>query len=437
MRPPAYFLTVAAVLLVAVPFAAGATQHVAVAASATTDQPTNLAATSVTLNGHTTLGCAGSRGFKLAYPDHTAQISSSAGSGSSSVSSNVTGLSPGTAYAYYAYATDCASTATGNPLSFTTLARLTLTMNGSGKVTGGLSCTASCAADVKSGQAISLTATPSAGSRFASWGGICAGQGQTCTANPTGTAALSVTFIAVHTITVTRAGDGTGTVTSTGGDISCGSTCTSLITSGSSVTLNAAAAADSIFSGWSGGCSGTNTACTVSLASDQAVTATFVKQRKLSIGVRGRGAVASAPGGLACSATCSAGFAPGTGVALTATAQPGWRFSGWGGACSGRSPICSVTLSADATVTADFSPLFVLRVIRVGGQGVVRSAPNGILCGDFCTKAFLQGAVVALRAKPARGFRFVGWGGDCRGAKPTCTVTMRRARDVVALYAKA
>src|SRR5437763_874888 len=182
MRPPVHLLTVAAALLVAVPLAAGATQQVAVAASATTDQPTNLAATSVTLNGHTTLGCAGSRGFKLAYPDHTAQISSSAGSGSSSVSSNVTGLAPGTAYAYYAYATDCASTATGNPLSFTTLARVTLTMNGSGKVTGGFSCTASCVTDVKSAQAISVTATPNTGSTFASWGGICAGQGQTCTA---------------------------------------------------------------------------------------------------------------------------------------------------------------------------------------------------------------------------------------------------------------
>jgi hypothetical protein len=430
-----HVLTVSAVLLVAVPFAAGATQRAAVAASATTDQPTNVAATSVTLNGHTTLGCAGTRGFKLAYPDHTTQISSSAGSGSSSVSSNVTGLAPGTAYAYYAYATDCGSTAAGSPIAFTTLARVTLTMNGSGKVTGGFSCSASCVSDVKNGQAISLTATPNTGSKFASWGGICAGQGQTCTVTPNGSAALSVTFTAVHTLTVTRAGDGTGTVTS-GPDINCGTTCTASFASGSSVTLTAAVSDGSLFTGWSGGCSGTNASCVVSLASDQAVTATFVKQRKLSVGVHGRGSVASAPTGISCTDACSASFAPGTGVALTATAQPGWRFTGWSGGCTGKSTSCAVTLAADTVVSAEFRPLFTLRVIGVGGQGVVRSAPNGILCGLFCTKAFLQGAVVTLRAKPAKGFRFAGWSGDCHGAKPICTVTMRTARTVVVLYAK-
>jgi hypothetical protein len=95
-----------------------------------------------------------------------------------------------------------------------------------------------------------------------------------------------------------------------------------------------------------------------------------------------------------------------------------------------------VTLSADVVVNAEFRPLFTLRVLGVGGQGVVRSAPNGILCGPFCTKAFLQGAVVTLRAKAAKGYRFAGWSGDCHGAKPLCTVKMRTARDVVALYAK-
>jgi hypothetical protein len=430
-----HLLTVAAFLLVAVPLAAGATKRATVAASATTDQPTNLTATSVTLNGHTTLGCAGSRGFRLAYPDHTTQISSSAGTGSSSFNSNVTGLAPGTAYAYYAYATDCASSAAGNPIGFTTLARINLTMTGSGKVTGGFSCSSSCTSDVKNAQAFSLTATPNAGSKFTSWGGICAGQGQTCTVTANGTAALSVTFTAVHTLTVSRAGDGTGTVTS-GSDINCGTTCTASFASGSSVTLTAAVSDGTLFTGWSGGCSGTSSSCVVSLASDQTVTATFVKQRKLSVGVHGRGSVASAPTGIACDAACAASFAPGTGVALTATAQPGWRFIGWSGSCSGKSPTCSVTLSADAVVSAEFRPLFTLRVIGVGGQGVVRSAPNGILCGPFCTKAFLQGAVVTLRAKAAKGYRFAGWSGDCHGAKPLCTVKMRTARDVVALYAK-
>ena len=42
----------------------------------------------------------GSRGFKLAYPDHTATGSSSAGAGSGSFTNTVTGLSPGTPSEY-------------------------------------------------------------------------------------------------------------------------------------------------------------------------------------------------------------------------------------------------------------------------------------------------------------------------------------------------
>jgi hypothetical protein len=147
--------------------------------------------------------------------------------------------------------------------------------------------------------------------------------------------------------------------------------------------------------------------------------------------------VTSAPAGITtCTTACSASFPPGTGVALTATAEAGWRFTGWsGGGCSGTAP-CALTLTADTTVSAEFSPLYALRIIPVGGKGVVHSAPNGILCGKACTKAFLANTVVTLRASAAKGFRFAGWAGDCRGVKPTCTVTMRNIRTVVAKYAK-
>jgi hypothetical protein len=76
------------------------------------------------------------------------------------------------------------------------------------------------------------------------------------------------------TLVITRNGTGAGTVTSTPAGITCGSTCTETVGAGASVTLGAAAASGSTFSGWSGGCSGT-AACALTLNADTTVTATF------------------------------------------------------------------------------------------------------------------------------------------------------------------
>jgi hypothetical protein len=78
-----------------------------------------------------------------------------------------------------------------------------------------------------------------------------------------------------HTLTVSMAGAGSGTVTSTPAGISCGATCAFDFTNGTAVTLTATPSSGSSFAGWSGaGCSGTST-CTVTMDSSQAVTANF------------------------------------------------------------------------------------------------------------------------------------------------------------------
>ena len=80
-----------------------------------------------------------------------------------------------------------------------------------------------------------------------------------------------------HTLTVDKAGTGTGTVTSSPAGIDCGSTCSAAFDSGTPVALTATPDSGSSFTGWSGGgCSGTGV-CQVTLNADTAVTATFTK----------------------------------------------------------------------------------------------------------------------------------------------------------------
>jgi hypothetical protein len=69
----------------------------------------------------------------------------------------------------------------------------------------------------------------------------------------------------------------------------------------------------------------------------------------------GSGGVSSSPGAIACGGACSATFAPGTPVALTAAPEPGSTFLGWGGACAGTAPTCDLTMNSAQTVAATFS----------------------------------------------------------------------------------
>lgn len=78
-----------------------------------------------------------------------------------------------------------------------------------------------------------------------------------------------------YALSVTKAGTGAGTVSSSPAGIDCGPTCSADYASGTSVTLTAAPASGSTFSSWSGACSGTTATCTVSMSQAQSVTATF------------------------------------------------------------------------------------------------------------------------------------------------------------------
>ncbi len=76
----------------------------------------------------------------------------------------------------------------------------------------------------------------------------------------------------------------------------------------------------------------------------------------LSVGKAGAGAgtVSSTPAGISCGATCSASYASGTSVTLTAAPAGGSTFAGWSGACTGTGT-CNTTMTAARAVTATFN----------------------------------------------------------------------------------
>lgn len=163
-------------------------------------------------------------------------------------------------------------------------------------------------------------------------------------------------------LTIQNAGTGGGTVSSTPSGITCGLTCSATFASGTSVTLKAKPDDNSLFTGWSGACTGTGT-CTILLANQTSVTATFsasaspppiTVELTVTDSGSGRGTVTSAPAGISCGLTCRASFATGTSVTLTANPSDGSTFTGWTGACSGTAP-CSLTLESDSTVGAILS----------------------------------------------------------------------------------
>jgi uncharacterized repeat protein (TIGR01451 family)/uncharacterized repeat protein (TIGR02543 family) len=249
-----------------------------------------------------------------------------------------------------------AVTATFQPTYVLTVAKSGL---GTGTVSSsppGIACGATCNAAFLTGTVVSLTPTPAAGSAFTGWSGDCTGTGA-CSVTMTAAHNVTANFTPTYTLTVTRIGNGVGTVTSNPAGISCGATCSADYLDTTVVNLSAAIGADTEFLGWGGACSGTG-ACSVTMSAARSVTANFKSSIALTVNRIGTGSgiVTSAPDGvgISCGASCSVGFDPGTVVTLGVSPAAGSVFAGWTGACTGTGA-CILTMSQSRTVTATFN----------------------------------------------------------------------------------
>jgi alpha-tubulin suppressor-like RCC1 family protein/PKD repeat protein len=300
---------------------------------------------------------------------------------------------------------------------------------------GGLGCTErQCTGFFAPGSAVTLTASAGGGSMFEGWAVDCQGAAPDTTVvlDSSKQCAAGFRLDAVpFRLSVVKSGG--GRVTSSGGGmlgpdmIDCGATCSAIFPRSTQVTLAAAAASGFEFAGWAADCTGAAAQTAVVMDDHHTCRAEF-RAFTLAASVAGGGRVTSDPPGLDCTSaggTCSVEPRAGT-ATLTAEPDPGWRFDGWGGDCTGTGLQLAVTMDADQACTATFSripDLFSLMVV-VEGDGSVTSAPAGIDCPGTCL-ALLPRGPVTLSAQPTESSEILGWFEDCAApGVPTTQLVM-------------
>ena len=87
---------------------------------------------------------------------------------------------------------------------------------------------------------------------------------------------------ATATLTLAKVGSGSGIVASSPAGISCGSLCTETFSVGTLVSLTASPDDTSVFSGWSGACSG-SASCTITIDADKTVYSLFSPKPEFSL----------------------------------------------------------------------------------------------------------------------------------------------------------
>lgn len=147
----------------------------------------------------------------------------------------------------------------------------------------------------------------------------------------------------------------------------------------------------------------------------------------LSVAFSGAGHVISNVPGLDCRTACTTTWDGGSVILLNAEGVAGsTRFVGWRGACSGNLA-CEIDNESPTTVTAVFGPLRIPVRLSTAGRG-------GIACAPRCGSSIRAGTTLRLTAMPARGWRFAGWSGACRGTQPACRPATDFALSVRATF---
>jgi hypothetical protein len=246
-------------------------------------------------------------------------------------------------------------------------------------------------------------------------------------------------------LSVEKAGNGGGVVTSAPEGIECGDSCAHRFDAPTEVTLAATPDGDSVFGGWSGACSGAES-CTVTTDVARSVTATFRPLFPLTVAFGGAiaGTVTSEPAGVQCGEACSSRFVEGTAVELTATGIPGYSlFSGWAGDCGPTATIldpdaegrCGTVMDGPRSVTATFVRAYALTLKPYGsGAGTLALGDARCASGAICKVDVEAGASATLTATASAGSVFKAFSGCTAVDGAVCTTVVSVPKTVTAKF---
>ena len=265
-----------------------------------------------------------------------------------------------------------------------TFVSVTATPGSCVQTNGVVSCTIGALASAF-GSSINIVATPTAVGTISNTMSVSGNESDPIPTNNSATQSLTV--VPVFVLTVTDAGKGSGTVTSGVGAINCGATCTATYPQGTSVSLTATPSAGSVFSSWSGACTGTDpNTCTIVMNSAQSVTATFNPPPDFTL------AAAST------SMTLKTG-AQGT-DALTLTGQNGF---------SGQVNLTCMVNGTTPLATCEVSPSSVTVNSSAGTSTLTITAPTSLVASAFPLTRGVSGALLAV-ILPVPGILLAGAG---------------------------
>ncbi|MBU3945206.1 MAG: hypothetical protein KKE97_06215, partial [Proteobacteria bacterium] len=250
----------------------------------------------------------------------------------------------------------------------------------------------------------------------------------------------AVEYMTNTRLSVSQEGNGNGSVTSSPAGIDCGSECSASFDPNMSVTLTATPGLETVFSGWSGACSGSGD-CIVSMDQARSVTATFtLNQYTVTANAAGNGSgtVVSDAGGIsytypAKSSDVSSLLDHGSAITLTATAETGstvtWSDCATTGGTTTAATCSFSSLDSAKAVTATFTLNQYTVTANAAGNG------NGTIVSDVgdisysypagssgISSALDHGTPITLTATAESGFT-VTWSGCAETSGTTTAAT--------------
>ncbi len=178
-----------------------------------------------------------------------------------------------------------------------------------------------------------------------------------------------------------------------GGSVSVNPTGTSFA-SGTAVKLKATPQTGFVFTGWTGGVTGSKDTITVVMNANMNITAGFAQIKKFNL------TISNPTGGTITTTPSGTSFDSGTAVKLKATAQSGYEFTSWTSGASGSKDTATLIMNANKSVSASFTMI----------NGIVARSAHGTkveLRGDqlhvaLAHRGLVEFSLISLDGKESR-----------------------------------